>query len=150
MLCSIIFNCLLSSGSKPGWKQRLKISSTTQRVITARPTAVISCLPVLIASMLTKGTSHDGNVTQSFRMLNERLVIAPFRRLKRVVYSLSSSDVRLWDMRWLAIAFCSCSTCPVSCSISFLPSKYSLLTFLYFVTVAAMGVLARIAGELVQ
>lgn len=37
------------------------------------------------------------------------------------------------------MAFCSCSTCPLSSSISFLPSKYNLLTFLYLVTGEGKG-----------
>ncbi len=31
--------------------------------------------------------------------------MAPFSRLNRVAYSLSSSAVRLWEGRWLATAF---------------------------------------------
>ncbi|KAJ0157594.1 hypothetical protein CTA2_12675 [Colletotrichum tanaceti] len=134
MLSSISFRCRLSSKLRPGWKHLLKISSTIHLVMTARPTAVISCFPVLSASMLTNMSNHCGTVRQSFRMLNERLLIAPLRRLNLVMYSLSSRAVRDCDMRWFATAFCSCSIWELRLSICVLPSKYRRFTFLYLVT----------------
>lgn len=72
--------------------------------------------------------------------------MAPLSLLKRVVYSLSSSAVRDAEIRWLATAFCSCSTWLLSPSICDLPSKYSLLTFLYFVTSLAVSVWGWMTG----
>ena len=61
----------------------------------ARPTAVISLVPVKGASLLTWGESQSGMERHSLRMLKDSWLIAPSRRVNRVVYSLSSRDV--WD-----------------------------------------------------
>src|SRR5436305_4401232 len=94
----------------------------------ARPTAVISFVPLICASALTKGSSHAGMDFQSFRIMKARLLTAPSSRLKRVEYSLSSRLVRDIEIRWVASVFCSCSTC------EFL-SKYSFFTFEYLASV---------------
>ena len=97
---SMIFNCVLNPGSSAGWKKRSKSSSTSHREIHARPTAVISLVGVVVASLFTAGASHGGTERHSRRILKARLLMAPSSREKRLIYSLSSSDVRDWARRW--------------------------------------------------
>lgn len=92
-------SCVEKPGSRSGWKYLSNMFSTNQCEMKARPTAVISCLPVSTAVLLTTTCNHCGMVFQSLRMEKDSCAINPSNRLKRVAYSLSSQDVRESDKR---------------------------------------------------